>query len=451
MKCNEFLPKLGTLLDKISSEEKTVILLGDFNIDLLKFDNKADVFKFLDTLSSYLLKPYITLPTRITEKSKSLIDNIFISTTPYSANSGNFLTGISDHLIQFSILKTNCGSVEHPKGYYKDWKNFDQKSFSDKFNNIDWKELLQTGKKNPNLSFNLFYDKLTNLVNSHVPLKKISKKQIKREKKPWVTKGIIRSMSLRDKFLKKYINAKDPENKARHHTKYKIYRNSITNLLRISKNLHYKTFFNLNHNDSKKTWEGINEVINKRKKTQPNIVLQKGKEKIIDPENIANEFNVFFSTVAKKLQDQIPKTDNFEQYVKKLQSPNSFFFSPVTTNEILTTFKSLDHSKSTGEYSIPKQLFQYVPNTLAFILQILINMTFETGIFPSALKTVKVIPVFKNKGSNQDVNNYRPISLLSNIDKIFEKLVYSRIMSFLNLHDVISNRQFGFRKNIPQS
>ena len=63
------------------------------------------------------------------------------------------------------------------------------------------------------------------------------------------------------------------------------------------------------------------------------------------------------------------------------------------------------------------------------------------------MKIIKVIPIFKNKGSNQDVNNYRPISLLSNIDKIFEKLVYSRLMSFLSKHNVISNSQFGFRKN----
>ena len=79
-------------------------------------------------------------------------------------------------------------------------------------------------------------------------------------------------------------------------------------------------------------------------------------------------------------------------------------------------------------------------------ISFLINRSFTTGIFPSALKTSKVIPVFKNKGSNQTVDNYRPISLLSNIDKIFEKLVYSRLISFLELHNVLSEKQFGFRK-----
>ena len=81
------------------------------------------------------------------------------------------------------------------------------------------------------------------------------------------------------------------------------------------------------------------------------------------------------------------------------------------------------------------------------ILTKIINLSFETGIFPSALnKLVKVIPIFKNKGSNQDYNNYRPISLLSNVDKIFEKLAHCRLVSFLDKYDAIYQKQFGFRK-----
>ena len=123
MKANDFLEKLGPILDKISSENKTVVLMGDFNLDLLKFEIKPEIFKFLDTLSSFLLKPQITLPTRITENSTSLIDNIFISAIPYNATSGNFISGISDHLIQFSILNNTHfdNSFDKAKGFYRDW------------------------------------------------------------------------------------------------------------------------------------------------------------------------------------------------------------------------------------------------------------------------------------------------------------------------------------------
>ena len=113
---------------------------------------------------------------------------------------------------------------------------------------------------------------------------------------------------------------------------------------------------------------------------------------------------------------------------------------------MLKTIKSLNHSKGTGDFSIPKQIFHCIPNELATILTSLINITFETGIFPESLKIVKVIPIFKNKGSEFETNNYRPISLLSNVDKIFEKLVHNRLTSFFNKHNLFYNKQFGFRR-----
>ena len=128
-------------------------------------------------------------------------------------------------------------------------------------------------------------------------------------------------------------------------------------------------------------------------------------------------------------------------------SPDSFFFKAVTPSEMLKTINSINHSKSTGDFSIPRQIFDCVNNGLSVILTSLINLTFETGIFPNSLKIVKVIPIYKNKGSNSETNNYRPISLLSNIDKIFEKLVHNRLTSFLLKHNLFYNKQFGFRKS----
>ena len=158
--------------------------------------------------------------------------------------------------------------------------------------------------------------------------------------------------------------------------------------------------------------------------------MNKDSKKITNSLDIFNEFNLFFSTIANKIQMQIPSNKNFANYIKKNRSPDSFFFTPATKDEVLKIFRSLDHSKSTGDYSIPKQLFNCIPDNLANILKDILNLTFQTGIFPSSLKTIKVIPIFKSKGSNQSVDNYRPISLLSNIDKIFEKLVYSRVISY---------------------
>ena len=104
MLVSDFLDLLVPTLDKINREGKITVLLGDFNNDLLK-QNESNVENFIDSLSSYSLNPYITLPTRFNLTSKTLIDNIFISFNSFKSYSGNFMTGISDHLIQFTVLE----------------------------------------------------------------------------------------------------------------------------------------------------------------------------------------------------------------------------------------------------------------------------------------------------------------------------------------------------------
>ena len=102
----------------------------------------------------------------------------------------------------------------------------------------------------------------------------------------------------------------------------------------------------------------------------------------------------------------------------------SIFIKPTSKTEILNLISSLNNSKSSGPFSIPTDIFKMTGNIMASPLTEIINLSFSTGIYPNNLKIAKIIPVFKNKGSNLQCNNYRPISLLSNINKIFEKLMY---------------------------
>ena len=121
--------------------------------------------KFIDCLSSYSLNPYITLTTQITSTSETLIDNIFISSNSFQSCSGNFTTSISNHLIQFTILQSVIQNSSNTQIFYKDWKNFRTDNFANDFSSIDWNEILLLKNKNPNYSFNTFYNKLENLIN----------------------------------------------------------------------------------------------------------------------------------------------------------------------------------------------------------------------------------------------------------------------------------------------
>ena len=121
-----------------------------------------------------------------------------------------------------------------------------------------------------------------------------------------------------------------------------------------------------------------------------------------------------------------------------------FVIAHVSNEEILDIINSLEN-KSTGPYSIPLKLLSLIPDLIILPLAYIINMSFLTGVYPNLLKIVKVIPI--HGGSTEDVKNYRPISLLSIVDKIIEKLMHKRLYNFLLEHNVLYQNQFGFRKN----
>ena len=96
---------MGPLLEKLSREKKEIILMGDFNINILNCDSDKDAADFVDTIYALLLYLTLNTPTRITATSRSLIDNIFCNDFTKKITAGNIATSISDHLIQFLIIR----------------------------------------------------------------------------------------------------------------------------------------------------------------------------------------------------------------------------------------------------------------------------------------------------------------------------------------------------------
>ena len=443
---NIFNERLATSLHSLSKEGKQLILLGDFNINLLKYDNSPEVKEFIDILSSYLIAPSISLPTRVTVHSQTLIDNILFTPNNYKVISGNLTVGISDHMPQFLMFESPSYPKDPPEFFYRNWKIFDKENFILDFLALDWNKLLKLEEKNPDISFSNFYKEIDNLMDRYAPLKKVSKKQCKMRHKQWVTPGIRKSIHKRNQLYKQFIKCKNAEQKLNLHLQFKSYRNSIVNLLRISKNNHYKRYFNFNIQNSRQLWKGIREIIQNNKSAfSNNISLNINDNLVSDPNIVSNSFNEFFTSVASKIRDNInPSTGSFKQHLKN-NPLKSFFFRPTDGIEVAEIISSLNPKKASGPHSIPPQILNTILPDISRILADIFNLSFETGSFIDSLKLVKVIPVYKNKGSPLDTNNYRPISLLSNIDKILEKLVYSRLISFLDKENLLYQNQFGFR------
>ena len=196
----------------------------------------------------------------------------------------------------------------------------------------------------------------------------------------------------------------------------------------------------------KKTWKGIKELINTSNKQRIKINELKTNNKIInDNPTLANTFNNFFVNVGSEVNKVIPNTNvPPTSYLKNRVEPN-FLINKTSIVEVMTIILKLDDTKSPGPDDIPIKLLKIAAHIIVPHLVSIINTSFLTGTFPDRLKLAKVIPIFK-AGSKLDVNNYRPISLLSVFSKIIEKIMHSRLYSFIEINKVLYSSQFGFQK-----
>ena len=167
---------------------------------------------------------------------------------------------------------------------------------------------------------------------------------------------------------------------------------------------------------------------------------------IVKPKDIANSVNNFFVNVGNDIEKNLPKINHISPE-KFLKNRNQFnlIIAHISNEEVLKIINSLPN-KATGPASIPLKMLYVVADIIVFPLCHIINVSFSTGIFPDKLKVAKVLPLHKG-GSTQDLNNFRPISLLSIFDKIIEKLMHKRLYEFLEHNNILFENQFGFRKN----
>ena len=396
-------------------------------------------------MTSNLFVPHIIHPTRITSTTKTLIDNIFSNASNFSdAQSGNITISLSDHLAQFLIIPNDNNIINKAKCKQDimDTKNLDLENYILDMFDMDW----DISKfDDPNMAFDYLDSHINNTNKKHITMRKMTKKEVLDMEKPWINSETKKLINEKNKLYSSFIKEKDTTKKANIKSKYKTLKNTITAKIRTDKKMYYDDYFGKNSDNLRNTWRGIKSIISiSDSKSNPNSLLV-NKKLISDPKEVANEFNKYFSNIAGNLQSRIHVNGlNFRNY---LDSPNesSIFIAPTSKTEILTTIAMHIKNKGTGPHSIPYKILHLIREVIAAPLADILNLSFETGIYIDKLKTSRVVPVFKEKGSNLSSENYRPISLLSNINKIFEKIMHERIYEYLEKQNMIYLNQFGFR------
>ena len=442
-----FLYEFNLLLQKL--QLKNAYLTGDFNVDLLK--NKGAEFE--DILYSYGFAPLISIATHFKPGcNPSCIDNILTNSTDSIIKSGVCNNVSNHHCPVFCITSTNWNNCETESNLPKyDFNETNMSKFENNFlsylgcksyfedailDETNFEELMTSISKLVDDCF---------LMNENLLLSKRN-----RINNPWITSGIIASIAKKDylsycwKQSVKKLKCKEGDPLL--YTKYKDYRKSLKGIINCAKKMHRLKQFEKVQGKSKETWKIINEIRGKQKnKIKPSFII----DGIVVEERraIADGFNKYFTSIASKLNtcsDGLPilPIPSYTDYIRN-SVESSIFLNECSPEEINEIIRELSSNKASD---IPVRVLKCISSVISPILAKFFNMFMSSGIFPNILKTGIVSPVYK-KGDPQKFDNYRPISTLPIFSKLFEKLLYKRIYSFLIAKGVLYEKQFGFRKN----
>ena len=283
---------------------------------------------------------------------------------------------------------------------------------------------------------------MSSLTNFYFPLKRLSRKQFKISKKPWITPAILTSIKHKNKLYDKFLKNRSSDLL----NNYKKYRNKLTHIKELAKRYYFENLFRNTKNLSD-AWKHINQLL--RKSIPKSSLLQtiKIEGKLISfPPTVCEELNQHFVSIKEKSRAyQNQKFDkNYIKYLRNRQS-SSIISRPTDEFEIVETIAGMNIPKSPGRIDIPVILIKEAKFLIARFFARSFNHCLETGNYPDILRIAKVIPLHKG-GYKLDLGNYWPISILSPINKIFETILLKRLVDFREKYNFFTNYQFGFRK-----
>lgn len=371
----------------------------------------------------------------------SLIDHIYTSCPDKIFTSGKINYGMSDHNIIFVTIKKNIPKKEKITFRCRSLKNYDPSYINEFLTLKDW--TYYYNEKNPEILWQSLYEIYLEGVNKFAPEIELNCK----EKDTWVSDELLELIRDRDKY-KSHADATNDNDSI---TEFKNKRGQCKRRVIRDKRDFIQNNLKISEEDPKKYWEKINELFPQGKKASKNaklnqITLTNDKDEEIESTETANFINKFFTLIGPNLSKKI-NTDNtnYISSCKNLKGENIMTeWIKIQDIEVIEIVKQLNIHKGSNIRDINSKLLKDC--LMASINEIthLFNMVSNSCIIPDSWKEATVVPIFKG-GDKSKVSNYRPISLLPVISKLYEKLIHKRIYQFLQANSFFTERQCGFR------
>ena len=427
------------------NNSKLAMIAGDFNLNLLNANSHAPTGDFINNMMSFFFLPTICKPTRISDTSATLIDNIFINCIKQECCSAIVYNDVSDHLpIALHINANLRKPLKQGTCVRRFFTATSIVNFKNHLTNTNWDNLAYLLCTEPDSSavFNNFTSTFNQIFDEHFPACniKLSNRMIPRHE--WMTKGLMKSCIKKSKLYRAYCNHKTKVN----HDRFTTYRNKLKSLIHKAEVDYYRDKFKQISGNVRETWKLLGSVINRDLRNDGAGFFRENGVDITDKQEIVKKFNDYFVSIGSRLASLIPdSTTAFSNYLNA-PNPNSIVFHPTTANEILAIVSNFKSKWSSGVDEIPINIMKASIEHLAEPISQIVNHSLSSGTFPDILKIAKVCPIYKS-GEKCSFANYRPISILPSFSKVFEKVVANRLMFFFDSCNILIKNQYGFRKN----
>ena len=429
---------LTRVFKNICLRKKPVFILGDLNEDLLVPNNR--LHKVIHQLSLFQI---ITKPTRITSTSSTLLDVIITNKKQMIIYSDPVRCPIADHELLTLEIDINKPKRVPIKRTFRSLKNYSPNGFCNMLLDkvLDFNCILQTD--NVDVQVSTFTKTFVCCLDDCAPF---VTQEITRPPAPWISNNLKLDMKARDDLQKRAKN--DILNEALQDD-YKNEKKRVKNLINASKSKHFKDKFrNCNGNISNK-WKIVHEMI-------PNNTNNTLFPEYNDKKEKTEEFSNYFPVVGREAFEKSQQELNGNNVLDLLRNRsdnlngdfNDFFRpQPVDVDSVILIVKDLNDTKAYGSDMIALRFIRDALPVIAFYLTVIVNTSIVTGIYPNDWKLPHVLPFFKS-GDEDDVKNYRPISLLPIVSKILEKIVTIQLMEYPERNDLLSHTQHGFRPHL---
>lgn len=442
-----FLKIVSQILRNSFKVVKYIFLCGDLNIDWLKNDHNVNMFR--DLLICFGLRITSMEPTRIFTNicgytSQSIVDYILTNVDLTECESNLLEAVVSDHkilLLEFTYDAMLTPRREKPgKKLLRVISDLTLNQFVENLSEISFEHLYRS-EADINVGFKEFLDIINSLFDKSFP--RICTSSKNRCNDGWITAAVRRaSVHLKNIY---WIHSQ-----LRSTSSLELYKKcklDYNMLLKKAKFDFYNKFLENSENKNRAIWNIVNwETGRNNNNEKINVALQIDGSICSDPKTVARAFGKYFSNIANDELSSYYGGNLSRSCTTCKMSSVSFYFYPVHEIEVLDVIRSLKNKKSVGTDFISVKILKAAGAYLSEPIAHLLNLSVTTGIFPSSLKTATVIPVYKKKNDICEIANYRPISILSVLSKVFERTVFQRMTKFLDNFKVIGDCQHGFRK-----